>query len=104
MVLKGFPWAQSPHPKVIVCEVEDAKTLPLGYSIHQLADFLVDRAYRLIISEWYPVKSYGGPHRWRRFSTYPCERVDSQGWGNIIATKDNEIYRQLCQLCKLDRP
>lgn len=104
MVLKGFPWAQSSHPKVIVCEFEDAKTLPLGYSFHQLADFLVDRAYRLIISEWYPVKSYGGPHRWRRFSTYPCERVDSQGWGNIIATKDNEIYRQLCQLCKLDRP
>jgi FkbM family methyltransferase len=104
MVLKGFPWAQSPHPKVIVCEFEDAKTLPLGYSFHQLAGFLVDRAYRLIISEWYPVKSYGGPHRWRRFSTYPCERVDSQGWGNIIAMKDNEIYRQLCQLCKLDRP
>ncbi len=103
MVLKGFLWAQSPHPGVIVCEFEDAKTRPLGYSFHQLADFLVNKAYWLIISEWYPVKAYGGLHRWRRFTTYPCDLVDPQGWGNIIAVKDQEAYHQLCQLCQLDR-
>jgi hypothetical protein len=68
MVLKGYPWTQSPRPRVILCEFEDAKTVPLGYDFHQLAAFLVGEGYQLIISEWYPVKAYGGLHRWRRFT------------------------------------
>jgi FkbM family methyltransferase len=104
MVLKGYPWELPVHPDVILCEFEDTKTLPLGYDFHHLANYLVGKAYKLVISEWYPVKEYGAIHRWRRFTTYPCELADPQGWGNIIAVKDHEVYYQLCQLCQLDRP
>lgn len=101
MVLKGFPWTQSPHPRVILCEFEDAKTHPLGYDFHQLAAYLVEKEYQLIISEWYPVKTYGGLHRWRRFTTYPSQLADPKGWGNIFAVKEQDSYSQLCDLCRL---
>lgn len=102
MVLKGYPWGYAPHPRVILCEFEDAKTIPLGYDFHQLAAYLVDLDYQLIISEWYPVRAYGEMHRWRRFTTYPCQLSDQKGWGNIFAIKDQEIFHQLCDLCQLN--
>jgi FkbM family methyltransferase len=102
MVLKGYPWTQSPHPRVILCEFEDVKTVPLGYDFHQLAAYLVDKGYQLIISEWYPIKAYGGSHRWRRFTTYPCQLADPKGWGNIFAVKDQNLITDLCDLCQLE--
>ena len=71
MALKGFPWKDS-QPEMVLCEFEDAKTIPLGYDFHTLASFLQEKGYQLLVSEWYPVKQYGSLHRWRRFSTYPC--------------------------------
>jgi FkbM family methyltransferase len=101
MVLQGFAWDDAPHPRVILCEFEDAKTIPLGYDFHQLAAFLVDRNYQLAISEWYPVKAYGEMHRWRRFVAYPCQLADPKAWGNILAVNDQELYLQLSKLCHI---
>jgi FkbM family methyltransferase len=99
-VLRGFPWHRS-SPHLILCEFEDFKTIPLGYSFHDLADFLVGHGYKLIVSEWYPIKRYGGPHDWRRFATYPCQLEDSKAWGNIFATTDDGIYKALLHICRL---
>jgi FkbM family methyltransferase len=101
MVLKGFPWETATHPKVILCEFENAKTEPLGYDFHNLANFLVDLHYHLLISEWYPVKAYGSTHKWRRFTTYPCQLVDPKGWGNIFAVKDQGQFEQLMGKCQI---
>lgn len=99
-VLRGFPWPIS-SPQLILCEFEDSKTVPLGYTFHDLADFLVGHGYRLIVSEWHPIKSYGDTHDWRRFATYPCQLEDSKAWGNIFATKKDEIYESLLNICNL---
>lgn len=99
-VLRGFPWHES-SPDLILCEFEDSKTVPLGYTFHDLADFLVGHGYKLIVSEWHPIKRYGGPHDWRRFATYPCKLEDSNAWGNIFAAMDGEIYETLLRICKL---
>ena len=101
MVLKGFPWQTATHPKVILCEFENVKTEPLGYDFHDLANFLVDLHYHLLISEWYPVKAYGNSHRWRRFTTYPCQLEDSRGWGNIFAVKDQGQFEQFMGKCQI---
>jgi FkbM family methyltransferase len=100
LVLQGFPWDQV-SPGLILCEFEDAKTEPLGYSITDLAEYLLARSYKLIVSEWYPIQSYGSPHRWKRFALYPCELLDPKAWGNIIAVQDPEIFSNISKACHL---
>lgn len=99
-VLRGFPWLTS-SPHLILCEFEDAKTIPLGYSFHDLADFLVGHGYRLIVSEWHPITRYGDTHDWRRFAPYPCQLEDPKAWGNIFATNKDDIYESLLKICNL---
>lgn len=99
-VLRGWPWSKF-QPRLILCEFENEKTLPLGYDFNDLTAFLEQRGYRLIISEWYPLESYGGNHRWRRFVRYPCTLEDNNGWGNIFATCDDVLYDRLITMCNL---
>lgn len=86
-VLQGFPWERG-KPAVIECEFEDTKTLPLGYTFHDLAHFLVDRGYTVYVSEWHPIIRYGIRHDWRQLMRYPCELADRKGWGNLLAFRD----------------
>lgn len=101
MVLQGIPWKEV-HPRVIVCEFEDKKTHPLGYSFSDLADHLVSQGYDVIVSEWYPIIQYGTDHKWRCFDRYPCALNDEHAWGNLIATRDDDVLGRLKLACKLD--
>ncbi|MEH6592727.1 MAG: FkbM family methyltransferase [Halioglobus sp.] len=101
-VLKSVPW-DDVQPRMILCEFEDFKTRPLGYDYHDLADYLVDKGYSLVISEWYPIERYGIRHKWRCFSRYPSNLCNSDAWGNIIATKDTELYAALQHCCQLNK-
>lgn len=98
-VLKGFPW-ENYIPEVIICEFEDKKTKPLGYTWQDLADFLVEKGYRIIISEFYPIKEYGGDYHWRRFIEYPNLELGEHSWGNMLAASDNAVYGELLQACR----
>lgn len=100
-VLKGVPWHRI-SIRLILCEFEDSKTMPLGYTFHHTANFLLKQGYMLIVSEWYPVKRYGILHDWRRFATYPCELKDQRAWGNILAVKENNIYKSLLKICNVN--
>jgi FkbM family methyltransferase len=93
-VLHGVPWREIP-PRVVVCEFEDAKTVPLGYAFDDLATYLVECGYHVLVSEWYPVVQYGGPHRWRRFAQYPSSLADQNAWGNLIAARDKTDFDRL---------
>jgi len=84
-VLQGFPWSSGMRPRAIECEFEDAKTISLGYSFHDLATFLAERGYRVWVSEWHPVIRYGVRHDWRKLERYPCELESSEAWGNLLA-------------------
>lgn len=86
-VLQGFPWERG-KPAVIECEFEDTKTVPLGYTFHDLARFLVDKGYIVYVSEWHPIIRYGIRHDWRQLMRYPCELADPKGWGNLLAFRD----------------
>ena len=82
-VLDGFPW-ESDKPEVILVEFEDAKTAPLGYTAHELADTLIRRGYTVYVSEWLPIVRYGTTHDWRRLVRYsPALKLDTT-WGNMI--------------------
>ena len=83
-VLRGFPWEQI-RPGIVLCEFEDWKTRLQGYTLTDIAAFLLEHGYSLMVSEWYPVVEYGREHRWRRILQYPCALADSDAWGNLIA-------------------
>ena len=93
-VLQGFPWDKI-QPEAILCEFEDRKTVAAGYDFRTMADYLRDRDYRIIVSEWYPIVEYGRTHRWRRYALYPCELLDKNAWGNLIAVRSEENFKKL---------
>ncbi len=87
-VLQGFPWERT-TPAVIECEFEDAKTLPLGYDFHDLAQFLVAQNYVVYVSEWHPIRQYGVRHDWHCLAKYPYRLQDGKSWGNLLAFRDD---------------
>lgn len=98
MVLKGWSWQQG-KPRLVLCEFEDTKTLPLGYSFHMLAGYLAEKGYHLVVSEWQPIRRYGEQHHWRCFNCYPCQLTNARAWGNIFAVRDEDLFAQLLALC-----
>lgn len=99
LVLKGLPWDKI-KPHVIMCEFEDAKTRPLDYTYPDMARFLEERGYRVVVSEWFPIQAYGREHQWRCFSTWPCELEDQNGWGNLIAATDDALFADILAACR----
>jgi FkbM family methyltransferase len=98
-VLRGIPW-ETLAPDIVLCEFEDTKTAALGYSFHDLARFLQQKGYRLVVSEWYPIRKYGGLHDWRRFAAYPCDLKEGRAWGNIMAARTDDLFNSLMTACK----
>ena len=99
MVLQGVGWEQT-QPRVILCEFEDAKTQQLGYTYETLANYLAGKGYHVLVSEWRPIVRYGEQHSWRGYFTCPHKLNNEKAWGNLIATNDDEVYRQLLKRCK----
>ena len=96
MVLKGTPWDEI-RPDVILCEFEDRKTTPLGYTSYDMIHYLESLGYVVFVSEWHAVLRYGIQHDWKRLVRYPCHLSAPNGWGNLIALKecpgDSEIRK-----------
>ena len=87
--LRTFPW-ESHHPKAVVCEFEDSKTLRLGHTVHDTAQFLQRQGYAVVVSEWEPITEYGAQHNWWRFLRYPTD-ISSASWGNLIAVEPSML-------------
>jgi FkbM family methyltransferase len=87
-VLRGFPWEKF-TPQVVVCEYEDKKTLPLGYSHSDLGEFLRSKGYTVFASEWHPIVRYGTQHQWRGLVEDPAAALDPEGWGNFVALRSD---------------
>lgn len=88
-VLKGFPWKRI-KPNVVLCEFEDAKTVPLGYDYRQMGDLLVAQGYEVFLSEWAPIVRYGVQHQWLRWTKYPAALNNPKGWGNFVAFRPGQ--------------
>lgn len=99
IVLRGGAWDRM-LPEIVVCEFEDAKTLQLGYDHRELAEFLVERGYQVLVSEWYPVVRYGAAHRWRRLVRWPCALTDTRAFGNLIACRDPRHAHSLLRIAR----
>ena len=90
-VLQGLDWARF-TPSVIVCEFENHKTEPLGYTTQDLYTFLRDQGYKVTISEWEPIAEYGTAHKWRCF-TDKVSDLNKSAWGNMIAFRPQSLLK-----------
>ena len=88
MALKGFPWRKF-LPRIVVCEFEDAKTMPVGYKMEEMAMLLETHGYRVLVSEWHPIDRYGIPHDWHALRKFPATLETEKTWGNLIAIRDS---------------
>lgn len=88
-VLQGVDWNWL-KPTVIVCEFEDRKTHELGYTYRDMAQFLLDRGYEVIVSEWHPIEAYGQVHSWNRYIRFPSDLACPEAWGNLIAMRPGD--------------
>jgi FkbM family methyltransferase len=82
--LKGFPFGKV-MPEIIICEFEDAKTASLGYTYKDMGNFLLEKGYKVWLSEWQPLERYGKGHTWLDVRPYYTELINPGGWGNFIA-------------------
>lgn len=94
MVLEGFPW-NIDRPRLVVCEFEDRKTVPLGYRYHDLITVLEQNGYRVILSEWEPIVEYGGRHRWAARHIAPFELRNEDAWGNLLALREEADFDKI---------
>lgn len=93
-VLQGFPW-DTHKPRVVLCEFEDAKTIPLGYELSDLANFLSRKGFEVFLSEWHPIVRYGITHSFKRLLRWPVSAIGDRAWGNLIAFSRPEDARQV---------
>lgn len=94
MVLKGHDWRI--RTDAILCEFEDSKTKPLGYTYHDLGSYLIDKGYAVFMSEWHPIVRYGVQHRWHSIRRYPCNLNNPNGWGNFMAFRKDCLSSFAC--------
>ncbi len=99
LVLEGLNWSKI-CPRLIMCEYEDKKTIQLDYTKDDLINFLTDKGYRIIISVWKPIISYGGAHRWQQFVLSDFEHISKETWGNIIAINEDKLYHDFIKISK----
>ena len=99
LVLEGLDWSKI-CPRLIMCEFEDKKTIQLDYTKDDLINFLTDKGYRIIISVWKPIISYGGAHRWQQFVLSDFESISKETWGNIIAINEDKLYHDFIKISK----
>lgn len=88
-VLKSFPWGDD-APDAIECEFEDNKTVDLGYRSDDLAAFLIDKGYHVLVSEWHPIVRYGISHDYRILRRYEPDSISPSAWGNFLAVRSEE--------------
>ena len=99
LVLKGVPW-DSIKPNVILCEFEDRKTRSLGYSMHDMARYLTERGYKVLVSEWHRVFRYGIRQDWHRLVPYPCELDDPDAYANLIAFREQPDLQEIATIAR----
>jgi FkbM family methyltransferase len=85
-ILQGLPW-EIDTPDIIICEFEDKKTKILGITHSDICEFLYQKGYCVLISEWHPIQKYGIQHDWRGLKLFPSCLHDQNAWGDILAFK-----------------
>jgi hypothetical protein len=61
-----------------------------AFKIKFLAQYLLERGYEVIVSEWHPIEAYGQTHKWNRYTRFPSDLETPKAWGNLVAMRPGE--------------
>jgi FkbM family methyltransferase len=88
-------------PTIIMMEYENAKTKNIGIKINDILEYLSNKNYNFLVSEWFPIQRYGHNHKWKKVHDInDFISVDPNSWGNIIAVKDYQLCVELFDFIK----
>jgi hypothetical protein len=93
----NIPWKLM-QPGIVLAAFDDAKTVPRGYTVHDMAQTLIDKGYSVYVSEWYAVVKPGITHDWRRLVRYRSSLEVSNTWGQLIGFMDDPGLEKLHEL------
>lgn len=88
-------------PAIIVAEFDQFKANHGGHSLGEIEEYLQAAGYETFVSEWHPIDSYGGTHRWHRVCKAADDLADDLAWGNIIGVRSAENAQQLMQAIEI---
>lgn len=91
-VLKGIAWDRM-HPRMILCEYDNHKSVPLGYRVEDMAQFLSDRGYHVWVSEFDSIDHYSELPEWRGFHQWGSKALDPLSTGNLFAVLPEDTER-----------
>lgn len=97
-VLRGHDWAKK--PEVIMCEMDEVKTRPIGHNFQTLGDLLVGHGYAVWLSQWAPLVQYGSGHTWHSIAPYPCQLHHPDAWGNFVAVRKDAFVESMSELIR----
>ncbi len=86
-IIKQFPFNEI-KPTVIHCRYNDASTVSLGYTMHDLVELLKHEEYTVYISEKYETIINGKTHFTYKLIDYPAYLFSRNSYGSIIAFKN----------------
>lgn len=95
-VLRGHDWGIL--PEVIMCEMDEVKTRPIGHNFQTLGDLLAGHGYTVWLSQWAPLVQYGSGHTWHSISRYPCALHHPDAWGNFVAVRNDAFVETMTEL------
>ncbi len=90
-VLQGGEWEGDRRPSIVMCEFDEKKVPFGGHGWEAVSEFLASRGFSVWVSEWEPVRDYGGGHRWFRIQRYPCDLHFPSGCGNLLAVDPDTV-------------
>jgi len=89
LVLRSFPW-DTDSPDAIECGFSDYESIDRGYTSDDLANFLVEKGYQILVSEWHPIIRHDSSHDFLTLRRFEPDTISSSAWGNFLAVHSAE--------------
>ena len=88
--LQTFPFEEL-LPSAVLVGYDDLKTVPRGYSAHDIATFMAQAGLNIWVSEWHPIARRATEPDWCRMVRYEISLELSSSWGNLLGFREDVV-------------
>ena len=98
-LLKALPWS-SIQVNVVECQFNPDKINSQGHELDAISQYLMEKGYQVVVSEWYPQRQYRFQSDWYRLWIYPGSPSDPNAWGQLLAFKEPPTWQHVLESAK----